>query len=175
MVAFLRAINVGGHVVKMDQLREIFAAMDLANVQTFIQSGNVVFDSAKPAADLETAIEARLHKVLGYPVATFIRTPTELREILTCRPLTAAERQAAANVMVGFTRARIPAEQQKMLQALCGPIHQFRTHGREIYWMRSKLGDFGDVKGSRMDKATGVATFRSLTTITKIVDKYGNV
>jgi len=173
MVAFLRAINVGGHVVKMDRLREIFEALDLANVQTFIASGNVVFDSGKTPEDLEARIEARLEKVLGYSVATFIRTPAELREVLTCRPITAAERNAAANIMVGFTRADITADGQRKLKELCGPIHQFRTHGREIYWMRSKLGDFGDVQGSRMDKATGVVTFRSLTTVTKIVDKYG--
>jgi uncharacterized protein (DUF1697 family) len=172
MVAFLRAINVGGHVVKMDRLREIFRAMDLANVQTFIQTGNVVFDSNKTPEDLETLIEARLEKILGYPVATFIRTPPELRAVLECPPITAAERMAVANIMVGFTRETIGAERQQQLKALCGPIHQFRAHGREVYWMRTKLGDFGDVKGSHLDKATGVATFRSLTTVTKIVAKY---
>lgn len=172
MVAFLRAINVGGHVVKMDRLREIFVALDLANVQTFIASGNVVFDSSKTPEDLEALIEARLEKVLAYPVATFIRTPADLREVLVCRPITAAERTAAANIMVGFTRHDITADGKGKLKELCGPIHQFRVHGREIYWMRSKLGDFGDVQGSRMDKATGVVTFRSLTTVTKIVDKY---
>jgi uncharacterized protein (DUF1697 family) len=173
MVAFLRAINVGGHLVKMDRLREIFTAMDVANVQTFIQSGNVVFESSKTPEDLEALIEARLEKVLGYPVATFIRTPLELRAILECPPITAGERNAAANIMVGFTRDKIPPDGQRTLKELCGPIHQFRCHGREIYWMRSKLGDFDDVRGSKMDKATGVVTFRSLTTVTKIVDKYG--
>lgn len=172
MVAFLRAINVGGHVVKMDRLREIFAEMKLANVQTFIQTGNVVFDSSKPVADLEALIESRLEKTLGYPVATFIRTTPELRAVLECPAITAAERQAAANIMVGFTREKISADQQRLLKALCGPIHQFRSHGREIYWLRSKLGDFGDVRGSQADKAMGVATFRSLTTVGKIVDKY---
>ena len=80
-LAFLRSINIGGHVVKMDRLREIFVSMGLANVETFIQTGNVVFESAKKPEDLETAIEARLQKVLGYPVATFVRSPGELREI----------------------------------------------------------------------------------------------
>jgi uncharacterized protein (DUF1697 family) len=172
MVAFLRAINVGGHIVKMDRLREILAGMDLDNVQTFIQSGNVVFESSKSPEDLEAAIEAGLQKALGYPVATFVRTPAELRAILECKPITAAERKAAANIMVGFVRGELGADNQVRLKALCGPIHQFRSHGREVYWMRSKLGDFGDVKGSQMDKAMGSATFRSITTITKIVEKY---
>jgi uncharacterized protein (DUF1697 family) len=45
-VAFLRAINVGGHTVKMDHLRRLFEALEFDNVETFIASGNVIFDSA---------------------------------------------------------------------------------------------------------------------------------
>jgi uncharacterized protein (DUF1697 family) len=172
MVAFLRAINVGGHVVKMDRLRELFAAMDLANVETFIASGNVVFESKKKPADLETVIEARLEKALGYPVATFVRTPAELRDVVKCRPIAAAERETVANIQIGFVRKALTADGRTLLKSLCGPIHEFRDHGREIYWLRHKLGDFADIKGSKMDKAMGQATFRSLTTITKMVDKY---
>ena len=44
-VALLRAINVGGHTVKMDHLRSLFEAIGFSNVETFIASGNVIFDS----------------------------------------------------------------------------------------------------------------------------------
>ncbi len=44
-VALLRAINVGGHTVKMDHLRRLFEALGFTNVETFIASGNVIFDS----------------------------------------------------------------------------------------------------------------------------------
>jgi len=51
-VAFLRAINVGGHNVKMDALRALFESMKLASVETFIASGNVIFETNRrdPAA-----------------------------------------------------------------------------------------------------------------------------
>ena len=50
-VAFLRAVNVGGRIVKMDELRRPFAAAGFADVETFIASGNVIFDTtAKPGA-----------------------------------------------------------------------------------------------------------------------------
>ena len=53
-VAFLRAINVGGRVVKMDDLRRHFVSMGLSDVQTFIASGNVIFESpARSTARLE--------------------------------------------------------------------------------------------------------------------------
>lgn len=55
-IAFLRAINVGGHTVKMDRLREIFEALGFSNVETFIASGNVVFETtARDPAALEAA------------------------------------------------------------------------------------------------------------------------
>ncbi|MCC6187963.1 MAG: DUF1697 domain-containing protein [Anaerolineales bacterium] len=44
-VAFLRAINVGGHVVKMDMLRRLFTRMGSARVETYFASGNVVFEA----------------------------------------------------------------------------------------------------------------------------------
>src|SRR5690606_25392659 len=68
-VALLRAINVGGRTVKMDALRTICEEMGLTKVETFIASGNVIFESRAGAAVLEKKIEAHLRKVLGYEVA----------------------------------------------------------------------------------------------------------
>ena len=71
-VAFLRAINVGGHTVKMDHLRNLFESMGFANVETFIASGNVIFDSkTKSTAALEMEIENQLQAALGYEVRRF--------------------------------------------------------------------------------------------------------
>ena len=67
-VAFLRAINVGGHTVKMEELRRLFEAMGAANVETFIASGNVFFDSVGAADLLERRLEAGLEKALKFPV-----------------------------------------------------------------------------------------------------------
>ena len=74
-VAFLRAINVGGHVVKMDDLRRRFAQLGFTEVETFIASGNVIFSSpSRDAAALEKKIERQLEKSFGYEVKTFVRT-----------------------------------------------------------------------------------------------------
>ena len=65
-VAFLRAINVGGHTVKMDQLRRLFEALGFSDVQTFIASGNVIFDSkSKSTKALEKKIEKYLQDCTG--------------------------------------------------------------------------------------------------------------
>src|SRR6185503_16055156 len=66
-IAFLKAINVGGHIVKMDYLRQLFEEMGFSNVKTFIASGNVIFDSAsKSGKTMEKKIEEFLHSRLGY-------------------------------------------------------------------------------------------------------------
>src|SRR3977135_1307431 len=88
-VAFLRAINVGGHTVKMDYLRGLFEAMGFSNVETFIASGNVIFDSkSKTAKALETKIERALEDNLGYKVTTFIRSVAELAAVARYKPFT---------------------------------------------------------------------------------------
>ena len=58
--AFLRAINVGGHVATMERLRECFAACGLKGAETFLASGNVVFESGGKGEALERKIAARL-------------------------------------------------------------------------------------------------------------------
>ena len=80
-IAFLRAINVGGHTVRMEELRRLFERMGAAQVQTFIASGNVIFESAAAPDVLEQQLEAGLEKALAFPVTTFLRTVPEVSAI----------------------------------------------------------------------------------------------
>ncbi|MBI2388839.1 MAG: DUF1697 domain-containing protein [Deltaproteobacteria bacterium] len=82
-IAFLRAVNVGGRVVRMERLRAIFEGLGFADVRTYIQSGNVFFDSpGEGRAALQRKIEARLRKDLGYEVEAMVRTVTEVEAAL---------------------------------------------------------------------------------------------
>ena len=86
-VAFLRAINVGGRTVKMDRLRTAFDGMKLQRVETFIASGNVLFDARIDDTDtLEKRIEKALRRELGYDVLTFVRSPAEVAAAAICEP-----------------------------------------------------------------------------------------
>jgi uncharacterized protein (DUF1697 family) len=73
--AFLRGMNVGGHRITNEELRALFTAMGLRNVETFRASGNVVFaaDGETPAK-ITSRIERELERSLGYAVPTFLRT-----------------------------------------------------------------------------------------------------
>ena len=87
-IAFLRGINVGGHrLIKMDELARIFTAAGLKNVRTYIQSGNVIFDTASVnAAALQKKIEKTLRNVLGYEVPVMIRRLADIKEIVRRNP-----------------------------------------------------------------------------------------
>src|SRR5215207_3012421 len=116
-VAFLRAINVGGHIVKMERLRELFAALKFKSVETFIASGNVIFDSpSKSAAALEKKIESHLLKELGYEVRTFVRSVEEVAEIASSKPFTDEELENDGNTLyIGFLATKPSEESQRRL------------------------------------------------------------
>ncbi len=109
-VAFLRAINVGGsHVVKMDALKAMFEDLGFAKVETFIASGNVIFET--PSRDLvavERKIEQVLEKRLGYEVATFIRSLEGVAAIARYQPFPKAAMAAAVSLNVGLLKEPLP-------------------------------------------------------------------
>lgn len=87
-VALLRGINVGGNnVIKMADLRACFEAMKLTDVQTYIQSGNVVFSSrAATKAKLEKRIEAALSASFGYAGRIVLVSAEELERVVAQAP-----------------------------------------------------------------------------------------
>jgi Uncharacterized protein conserved in bacteria len=100
---FLRAINVGGHTVTMPTLKKLFEAMDFRNVETFIASGNVVFEtSRRDPRKIEETISKNLHKALGYEVHSFVRTRDELAAVESFQPFSAAKIENAMTYYIGF-------------------------------------------------------------------------
>lgn len=173
-IAFLRAINVGGHTVKMDYLRSLFEAMGFANVETFIASGNVIFDSnSRDTQSLERKIEAYLHKVLGYQVATFVRSTFELAEIAQYKPFLDSELNAPGNtVYVAFVADKPDRTAQQKLLAFTTETDEFHVHGREIYWLCRKKMSESEFSGALLEKTLGMpATLRNSATIKKIASK----
>jgi uncharacterized protein (DUF1697 family) len=77
--AFLRAVNVGGRVMKMAALREVLTEAKLSEVATYIQSGNVVFSSPmRSAAKVESHVESTLAAAFGFEVITAVRTVEDM-------------------------------------------------------------------------------------------------
>jgi uncharacterized protein (DUF1697 family) len=174
-VAFLRAINVGGRFVKMDELRRHLISAGFSGVQTFIASGNVIFESAaKSTPRLESTIERSLHKALGYEVATFVRSVPELA-VLSRHPLVSGEQvPKGASLFVMFLRDVLTKERAKTLEAFSTDVDDLRVHERHVLW--TIRGGFMDSKinGSQLERTIGMpGTVRNATTVRKIAAKFG--
>ena len=170
-VAFLRAINVGGHTVKMDHLRGTFESLGFANVETFIASGNVIFETnEKNAAGLEQKIAAHLEAELGYGVETFVRTVRETAEIEKRCPFVPKKKDDS--VYVAFLRVPLNAAGSSTLAAAKNKMNDFAAIGREIYWLRLNRDDSIFLKSS-LEKIIKVpVTVRNMTSIRKLVEKF---
>ena len=83
-VALLRGINVGGHKkIKMLELRECFIKLGYQNVQTYIQSGNVVFDCSETnEEDVKKRIEEGLKQSFGFDVTAVMRSKAEFKRLV---------------------------------------------------------------------------------------------
>jgi uncharacterized protein (DUF1697 family) len=173
-VAFLRAINVGGRVVKMDQLRQLFTTMELANVKTFIASGNVIFESAtRSSSTLEKRVAGGLQKALGYGVGTFIRTAEEVADVAAHEPFKSSELRKGT-LFIGFLEETLNAQQQKLVAAMRTPTDDLAVHKREIYWLSKTNFSNAQFSPAKMEKALAMgATFRNSSTVRRIAALVG--
>ena len=173
-IAFLRAINVGGHNVKMDVLREIFESLGVTHVETFIASGNVIFEVKTASIKaLEKNIEVKLREELGYEVATFIRTVPELAEIAKYRSFSQAKLDASAALNIGFLAEPLDEKSIQKLMAMKTDIDDFHFHGREIYWLCQIKQSDSKISNAVIEKTLGVkSTLRGVNTVIKMAEKF---
>ena len=178
-IAFLRGINVGGHNVKKDVLRRVFADLELSDVSTFIASGNVLFgDGPKgvpdPAADaeLEERIAAALEKTLGWPVPTFVRSAAEIAAIVGVAAADADLAPAEGETLqVGLLHQAPDEDTSARLRELSTPTDLLRLDGRELYWLCRGPVHKSKLAGARLDRAGGgPTTFRNITTMRRLVE-----
>lgn len=172
--AFLRAINVGGHTVTMARLKDLFEELGLKGVETFIASGNVVFDGGKSGeAALRKRIEGHLAEALGYEVATFLRSDRELSALVQGCPFSPAEVAAARALNVAFLQEPLTAEAEARLQGLRTELDAFRAKGREVWWLCQAKQSESTFSNAVFEKTVQVkATFRGFNTLQRLAAKH---
>ncbi|MCC6318584.1 MAG: DUF1697 domain-containing protein [Gemmatimonadaceae bacterium] len=173
-VAFLRAINVGTHVVTMDRLRSLFVDMGYADAQTFLASGNVIFTARAPReADIEQKVSAALEAALGYGVPTFMRTREALAAVCAATPFPAQDMRDAVALNVGFLAATLGKDAIARMKSYDTDLDRFATIGREFYWMsRTRMSESPFFK-VKFEKAFGVnVTFRTMSMLQRLAAKY---
>lgn len=175
-IALLRAINAGrGRTVRMDVLRQAFEVLGFTGVETFIASGNVIFEGrATKTSTLEKKIEKGLRESLRIEVTPFVRTPSQLAEIATYKPFPKPKLGRDAEVNVVFLAEAAGAALKKKLKALATDTDEFRAHGREIYWLRHRKPGGPAFSTVALGKAIDDPfTIRSSRTVEKMATKFG--
>lgn len=174
-IAFLRGINVGGkNKIKMTELKEMFEEIGLVGVETYIQSGNIIFESDEAEDKLQEKIETGLQNKFGFPISVVLRTAAELKMLINGCLFTRIEvNEAEASNTEGeslYVSLLSEAPSQEKLQVLSkykSESDEYRIRNRDIYLLFRH-----SVRNSRLannvQKLDQHATVRNWKTINKI-------
>ena len=161
-VALLRAVNVGGTgKLPMSDLKAICESAGFADVRTYIASGNAVFISAQPAAQVKAVLEQALQEYAGKPVGVLVRTAQEMAAVLAANPFP----DAAPNRTMAIFLDHAPVGDA--LDKVTGLKNEQLARGaREIYV------HYGDGIGESKLKipAAQEGTARNMNTVAKLVE-----
>ena len=171
-VAFLRGINVGGrNKIKMETLRAVFAALDLNNVKTYINSGNVIFETPTSASlPLAARIEKAIETEFSLTVKVLTRKMAEIRDVIENNPF-AGRSENDKNLHVFFLDEELPPEKRELLLAQNNENEMFAVRNREIYCLlRGGVSDSLMGKDYIGKKLKVSATARNWRTVNKVLE-----
>ncbi len=134
-VALLRGINVGGrNQVAMADLRSLVSALGFADVQSVLQSGNLVFRAdGKGGAKLEPQLAAEARKRLGLVTEFFVRTAAEWEDVLADNPFRDEAKRDPARLVAVFLKEAPGSAAVKALQAAIRGREVVRASGKQAY------------------------------------------
>jgi uncharacterized protein (DUF1697 family) len=176
-VALLRAINVAGkNMVAMNDLREMLENLGFQDVQSLLQSGNLVFRSDRRAgAELEKLLETETAERLKINCDYFVRSASEWAEIVPQNPFPREAERDPGHLVVMFLKSAPKATAVKSLQAAIQGPEYLRAKGQQLYLVypagigRSKLTN------SLIEKHLGTSgTVRNWNTVLKLAALVNN-
>ncbi len=161
-VALLRAINVGGTgKLPMSDLKALCEDAGFTHVQTYIASGNVVFESKASEAKVKAGLEQRLHAYAGAPVGVVVRTAAEMVAVLKANPFPKAPPSQAVAVFLDK-----PPPRDTLDQAVHVNDEKMALGKREIFvHYGSGIG-----RSKLRIPAAKTGTMRNMNTIAKLAE-----
>ena len=172
-VAMLRGINVGrGKIVKMERLRASLENLSFGGVRTYVQSGNVVFESEqKPAAELSKRIEAKILRDFGFAVPVILKTSKVMEQIVRGNPLVKEKGIDHSKLHVTFLSDAPPAAPLKALEPMATSREQVRVLNREVYlYCPDGYGNSKLTNTTIEKKLSVVATTRNWRTVSALLE-----
>lgn len=170
-IALLRGINVSGkHKISMAALKANLEELNYENVQTYIQSGNVIFErEASDPAVIENEISRKIAEQYGFEVSVITKKPEELVDVLSSNPFLNDEQKDPTRMYVTFLSEEPTPEALEKMRTLNYSPEEYVLHGKNIYFF-SPLG-YGRAKMNNnfFEKKLKVpATTRNWKTVNKL-------
>ncbi|MCM3727138.1 DUF1697 domain-containing protein [Neobacillus cucumis] len=169
-IGLLRGINVGGHhKIKMADLKNLLELMGLQKVKTYIQSGNVLFESVEEAQQLNKKIEDELNHTFGFSVPVVIRTAGELQQIIQDCPYSTESLSEGESVQVAFLGGEPTIEGINHMYSYNNDLEECKIKGKEVYfYFRQSIRD--SKLATQLPKLRVPATVRNWKTVVKLED-----
>jgi uncharacterized protein (DUF1697 family) len=173
-IALLRAVNLAGYgKLPMADLRRLLEGLGFRRVETYIQSGNAVFEASGGADKVRAAIAAGLEKLMGAPAGVMIRTHDDLSRVIAGNPFAAEAAADGARVHVAFLAgpagAGAAAALNKIVEKYPGRRDRFHLADDHIYLHLPDGAAETKFSGKTLDKAIGVqGTGRNWNTVLKL-------
>lgn len=172
-IALLRGINVGGNrIIKMLDLKAMFQSLGVNNVRTYIQSGNVVFESDEESQNLLSGtIERQIKEVFGFDVSVIIRSVEEMEQVIVQNPFPITEKEDFKRWYVSFLPAEPSTESLEKLRIYENGPDQIRFVGREMYVLYEVSVSQSALFKIPFEKILGMPiTARNWNTVNKLVN-----
>ena len=171
-VALLRGVNVGcKNMIKMETLRATFTSLGFENVKSYINSGNLVFETAKIGdGKLAKKIHDAIVKDFGFDISVMVRSIAEIEEIVANNPYN-GQFENDKDVHVFFLEAELSPENKQMLLEKNSDVEMISVSGRTIYHLlRISILDSVLGKGFIDKKLKVPATARNWRTVKKLCE-----
>ena len=174
-VVLLRGINLGpNRRVPMPALREALTKAGFADVETYVQSGNIVLQTDLTSEKLQKRTERVIKKTFELDVPVITRTRDELAQVVKQNPLDGVATNPK-RYQVSFLSAPLQAAQIEQIEALVAPLERFHAIGRELYaWhpegvSRSKL--WNKLAGTSLGVTATARNWTTVTTLLELADR----
>jgi uncharacterized protein (DUF1697 family) len=169
-IALLRGINVSGQkLIKMVELKKMFEQMGFEHVQTYIQSGNVLFVSDKTTASLSQQIEEQISAVFGFSVTVVIRTLAQLEQIIKSCPYEADAASKVEKVYIALLADEPKQDRVEALLSCKSEVDDYSFINKEVHILCRQSIRKSLFSNNFLEKKLGVrATTRNWQTMNKL-------
>ncbi len=175
-IFMIRGINVGGHkIVKMDALRKSFEKVGFKDVQTYVQSGNVMAKGPKQATGaLEEKVRKQILKDFGYEVKVMVRSAEEMEAVIRANPFAKDASNDVTRLHVTFLSGAPESAGVKLMAKISAGSDQYHCCGQEVYLYCPGGYGVSKLSNNALEKALSRnATTRNWNTVTKLREMAG--